>query len=185
MKTLQQLTEKEFNDLAGIGMLWEFYPEAPSRHELCEEKKYSQPISPLNCPCCGSNNFRTENLVLEGLIACRNCKLTMVRKHSNKDIDNGLYLAIEAWNKRVKEVAIDNPKLPGKLFLYGGENTIHRTKLLNIEVDRWTGKVVSVWFRCLHLPFDITSVDKNRSKEMKRLYEENEPVKIDAIEVEK
>jgi len=179
MKTLQQLTEKEFNDLASIGMLWEFYPESPPTwNELCEEKKDSQPIAPLNCPCCGSNNFRTENLVIEGLIACRNCKLTMVRKHSNKDIDNGLYLAIEAWNKRAE-------KDDKNTFIYGGENTIHRTKLLNIEIDRWTGKVVSVWFRCLHLPFDVTSVDKNRSKEMKRVYEENEPVKINAIEVEK
>ena len=107
MKTLQQLTEKEFNDLASIGMLWEFYPEAKSTYK---------------------------------------------ETHT---------------------------------FIYGGENTIHRTKLLNIEIDRWTGKVVSVWFRCLHLPFDVTSVDKNREKEMKRLYEDNEPVKINAIEVEK
>ena len=99
-------------------------------------------------------------------------------KHNNKDIDNGLYLAIEAWNKRAE-------KDDKNTFIYGGENTIHRTKLLNIEIDRWTGKVVSVWFRCLHLPFDVTSVDKNRSKEMKRVYEENEPVKINAIEVEK
>ena len=36
MRTLQQLTEKEFNDLKEIGMLWEFYPESPPTwNELC------------------------------------------------------------------------------------------------------------------------------------------------------
>jgi hypothetical protein len=33
MKDLQHLTEKEFNSLKEIGMLWEFYPNAPQFHK--------------------------------------------------------------------------------------------------------------------------------------------------------
>ena len=71
-----------------------------------------------------------------------------------------------------------------KKFIYGRNNTIHRTKLLNIEVDVKTGEVVSVWFRCLALPFDVTKVDKQRADEMKMMYERPDIVKINAIEVE-
>ena len=54
---------------------------------------------PLPCPCCGSKDLRLENLVIEGLISCRDCKLTMVRKH-NQGVDDGLIRAIFAWNFR-------------------------------------------------------------------------------------
>ena len=70
-----------------------------------------------------------------------------------------------------------------KTFTYGKTNTIHRTKLVNVEVDSNTGEVVSVWFRCLALPFDVTKVDKNRVKEMKEMSKRN-TTKIDAIVVE-
>ena len=70
-----------------------------------------------------------------------------------------------------------------KTFTYGKTNTIHRTKLVNVEVDSKTGEVVSVWFRCLALPFDVTKVDKNRVKEMKEMSKRN-TIKIDAIVVE-
>jgi len=70
-----------------------------------------------------------------------------------------------------------------KTFTYGKTNTIHRTKLVNVEVDSKTGEVVSVWFRCLALPFDVTKVDKNRVKEMKEMSKRN-TTKIDAIVVE-
>ena len=71
-----------------------------------------------------------------------------------------------------------------KKFIYGRNNTIHRTKLLNIEVDAKTGEVVSVWFRCLALPFDVTKVDKQRADEMKYMYKETDVVGINAIEIE-
>lgn len=71
-----------------------------------------------------------------------------------------------------------------KKFIYGRNNTIHRTKLLNIEVDVKTGEVVSVWFRCLALPFDVTKVDKQRADEMKYMYKETDVVGINAIEIE-
>ena len=70
-----------------------------------------------------------------------------------------------------------------KTFTYGKTNTIHRTKLVNVEVDSNTGEVVSVWFRCLALPFDVNKVDKNRVKEMKEMSKRN-TTKIDAIVVE-
>jgi hypothetical protein len=70
-----------------------------------------------------------------------------------------------------------------KTVIYGRSNTIHRTKLLNIEVDAKTGEVVSVWFRCLALPFNITKTDKERTAEMKRMYKENKPNEINAIEI--
>jgi len=71
-----------------------------------------------------------------------------------------------------------------KTFIYGRNNTIHRTKLLNIEIDKRTGEVVSVWFRCMFLPFDINYVDKDRANEMKQMYKENNVPKINAIEIE-
>ena len=72
----------------------------------------------------------------------------------------------------------------GKKFIYGRNNTIHHTKLLNIEVDKKTGEIVSVWFRCMALPFDVTKVDKERSDEMKEMYKENKMNRINAIELE-
>lgn len=71
-----------------------------------------------------------------------------------------------------------------KKFIYGRENTIHRTKLLNIEVDEKTGEIVSVWFRCMALPFDVTKVDKERANEMKRAYKNNKIMEISAVEFE-
>jgi hypothetical protein len=71
-----------------------------------------------------------------------------------------------------------------KKFIYGRENTIHHTKLLNIETDNKTGEVVSVWFRCMALPFDVTEVDKERANEMRKAYKENKIMNINAIEFE-
>ena len=71
-----------------------------------------------------------------------------------------------------------------KPFIYGRNNTIHHTKLLNIEIDKKTGEVVSVWFRCMALPFDITKVDKERAKEMRSMYKENKPINLLAVEIE-
>ncbi len=67
-------------------------------------------------------------------------------------------------------------------MLYGNNGTIHRTTNLNIEVDA-DGDVVSVWYRCLALPFDVTKVDDERATEMRRMYSENERLPILAIEV--
>jgi hypothetical protein len=54
------------------------------------------------------------------------------------------------------------------VFNYGHDKTIHRTKILNVEVDK-NGRVVSVWFRCMALPFDMTVVDDNRAIDMDRM----------------
>ena len=70
-----------------------------------------------------------------------------------------------------------------KKFIYGRNNTIHRTKLLNIEIDEKTGEVVSVWFRCMPLPFDVHYAEKERADEMRRMYKGNIP-EINAIEIE-
>lgn len=73
-----------------------------------------------------------------------------------------------------------------KKFIYGRNNTIHRTKILNIEIDKKTKKIVSVWFRCMALPFDVTEVDKERVSEMERAYKQNADniPEINAIEIE-
>lgn len=72
----------------------------------------------------------------------------------------------------------------GKKYIYGRNNTIHHTKLLNIEVDKLTGEVVSVWFRCMILPFAITKVERERTNVMKKAYKENKIPQINAIEIE-
>jgi hypothetical protein len=54
------------------------------------------------------------------------------------------------------------------VFNYGHDKTIHRTNILNVEVDK-NGHVVSVWFRCMALPFDQTIVDDNRANEMRKM----------------
>ena len=38
MKQLKDLTEKEFNNLKNIGMLYEFYPDAPETYEEIKGK---------------------------------------------------------------------------------------------------------------------------------------------------
>lgn len=68
-------------------------------------------------------------------------------------------------------------------MIYGHENTIHRTNLVNVEVDK-NGKVVSVWFRCMPLPFDQRVVGTDRSKEMRSMYKEASETRILAIEIE-
>lgn len=53
-------------------------------------------------------------------------------------------------------------------MIYGHDKTIHGTQKLNVEVDK-KGNVVSVWFRCCALPFDVTVVSKERAAEMTRM----------------
>ena len=86
----------------------------------------------------------------------------------------------EIWLKKKRKELVKNMKT----IMYGRDKTIHQTKLLNIEVDENTGEVVSVWFRCLGLPFDVSKVNKSRVKEMKRMYKETDVLGITAVEVE-
>lgn len=37
---------------------------------------------------------------------------------------------------------------------YGGKGTIHQTSAIDVEVDH-EGRVLSVWFRCMSLPFQV------------------------------
>jgi len=59
---------------------------------------------------------------------------------------------------------------------YGGNKTIHQTGELNVELHN--GKVVAVWFRCLHLPFTQSEASENRAAEMERLYKTPPPAMV-------
>jgi len=91
----------------------------------------------------------------------------------------------ELESLKKKDCEIKEKKImKSKRFIYGRNNTIHRTKILNIEIDEKTKEVVSVWFRCMALPFDINKVDRTRANEMKKTYKENKMIQINAIEIE-
>jgi hypothetical protein len=58
--------------------------------------------------------------------------------------------------------------------------TIHGTRNVNIEVGP-DGKVVSVWFRCMLVPFDVDFVDTRRAAEMRDAYTRDGVLPVDAI----
>lgn len=69
-------------------------------------------------------------------------------------------------------------------MIYGHERTIHSTQKLNIEIDK-RGSVVSVWFRCCPLPFDVTVVDEDRAIEMANMSDGvNKHSKLNAVDIE-
>jgi hypothetical protein len=69
--------------------------------------------------------------------------------------------------------------------IYGHKGTIHGTQKLNVEVDKH-GRVVSVWFRCCALPFDVTVVDESRATEMATMSDEiNKRTKLNAVDVDR
>jgi len=71
---------------------------------------------------------------------------------------------------------------PKNFIHYGDWGTIHHTEYLHVETHR--GKVVSVWFRCLQLPFEQVRVDKERSGEMDRANEDvKKRIRIQAVDV--
>lgn len=41
---------------------------------------------------------------------------------------------------------------------YGGDDTIHQTGTIDIQVDEQTGEVQAVWFRCRTLPFRVSKI---------------------------
>jgi hypothetical protein len=63
---------------------------------------------------------------------------------------------------------------------YGDDKTIHRTQQVNVELDK-NGKVVSVWFRCMTLPFTQTIVDNSRAEEMINAYKISPPKSLNAV----
>lgn len=65
---------------------------------------------------------------------------------------------------------------------YGDGGTIHGSTEVNVELDK-NGKVVSVWFRCMTLPFTQTIVDDQRAQDMERCYQQNKIVEIHGIEI--
>jgi hypothetical protein len=70
-------------------------------------------------------------------------------------------------------------------MIYGHNKTIHGTQRLDVEVDH-KGRVVSVWFRCCALPFNVVVVDQERAKEMIRMSAEvNRYVKLNAVDIER
>jgi hypothetical protein len=42
---------------------------------------------------------------------------------------------------------------------YGALDTLHQTGTVDIQVNRQTGEIIRVWFRCLNLPFSVECVD--------------------------
>ena len=54
-------------------------------------------------------------------------------------------------------------------MIYGHGNTIHQTTHLDVEIDR-KGRIVSVWFRCMLVPYQVTLVDDVRAEEMDAAY---------------
>jgi hypothetical protein len=65
---------------------------------------------------------------------------------------------------------------------YGDDKTIHRTTMVNVETDS-KGKVVAVWFRCMALPFDQSTANKQRAEEMRSMYKGKIP-SLKAVVVE-
>ena len=56
-------------------------------------------------------------------------------------------------------------------MIYGYGGTIHGTNHVNVEVSK-KGEVVSVWFRCMPIPFDQSIAGPEREVEMRRMYNE-------------
>jgi len=69
-------------------------------------------------------------------------------------------------------------------MIYGHDKTIHGTEHLDVEVDK-NGKVVSVWFRCMALPFEQSLAQPWRANEMNRMYSERSMGRLVAVEVER
>lgn len=70
-------------------------------------------------------------------------------------------------------------------MIYGHDKTIHRTQGLNVEVDQH-GRVVSVWFRCCALPFDVTIVGSDRAVEMEQMSRRvNAEYKLNAVDIDR
>jgi hypothetical protein len=68
--------------------------------------------------------------------------------------------------------------------IYGHDGTIHKTQKLNIEIDK-RGGVVSVWFRCMALPFDVTVVGEDRAVEMAHMSDRiNKRYKLNAVNID-
>jgi len=69
-------------------------------------------------------------------------------------------------------------------MIYGHNKTIHGTQKLNIEIDK-RGGIVSVWFRCCALPFDVTVVDEDRAIEMAHMSDGiNKRATINAVDID-
>jgi hypothetical protein len=69
-------------------------------------------------------------------------------------------------------------------MIYGHKGTIHGTQKLNIEIDKHGG-IVSVWFRCCALPFDVTIVDEDRAVEMAYMSDRvNKHTTLNAVDIE-
>ena len=65
------------------------------------------------------------------------------------------------------------------LIPYERIGTIHKRNKLDIEVDS-NGNVVSVWYNCVALPFEVHKVENERANEMRKMY--NEDCSVSSIE---
>ena len=71
----------------------------------------------------------------------------------------------------IRLLMVENGILRGTIVIKD-HGTIHQTTELDVEVDE-KGKVVSVWFRCMALPFREIVVGENRAEEMCNMYGRN------------
>jgi hypothetical protein len=71
-----------------------------------------------------------------------------------------------------------------EILNYGDNRTIHSSTKIQIEQDV-EGNVVSVWFRCLTIPFEVVTVGEARGKEMlESTKRTNKDYKLHAVKME-
>lgn len=66
---------------------------------------------------------------------------------------------------------------------YGDDETIHGTEHVDVETDA-QGNVVSVWYRCMMLPFKQARVDESRAADMREAYREDGAPALVAVNVD-
>lgn len=75
-------------------------------------------------------------------------------------------------------------KKKAEILNYGDNRTIHGTTKLDVELDK-KGNVVSIWFRCMALPFEARVVGPERAKDMRVMSKGiNETCKLHAVKIE-
>jgi hypothetical protein len=67
------------------------------------------------------------------------------------------------YRKRQKEFAKTGTRY------YGDGGTVHSST--HLDVETYNGQVVSVWFRCMPLPFEQHEIDTHRANDLTSMYE--------------
>lgn len=64
---------------------------------------------------------------------------------------------------RIPGFSQGKPLPHGPRKVYGSDETIHRTNTIDVQINKDTGQVVAVWFRCLNLPFTVSETESTGS----------------------